>query len=128
MKAPKFELNKIKSQIKRHGFDCTFKRFGKNNFGESDDTQIPIYDDVLDITFGCIFHEASASAKYIKESVTEAAVYRSKKIPMLMCDFTETVHLKPGDIATVNNKEYKVTGIKDIGEWGIIADISLEVI
>jgi hypothetical protein len=49
---------------------------------------------------------------------------------MILCLFEEVkaADLQFGDVTVINGKTFRVTGVQDIQEWNLIADISLEVI
>ena len=47
---------------------------------------------------------------------------------MILCLYEDAKFLKMDDFVKINSKTFKVTGIVNIQEWNIIADISLEVI
>lgn len=123
----RFEEYKLKRELKRNGTKLTFYRRQKNEFGL-------LSGDVEEVaTFTCLYHESNS---YISESVGDATVSRNVKTPMLLClvqDITFS-HLAIGDYVNVPNivtgemKTYYVTGITDISDFGIIADVSLEVI
>lgn len=123
----RFEEYKLRRELKRNGTDVTFLRNKKNDFGE------PV--DELEVVANVkgLYHETNG---YVTLSVSDATVQRSVKLPMLLCLAQDVVfsHLAVGDyikvpnIVTGETKTYYVSGITDISDFGIITDISLEVI
>lgn len=115
----KFEAYKIKRELKRSGVPFTFFRNGVNEFGEQDDTV-----GVQIATIVGLYHEQSVR---IEERVGDSSVTRTKKVPVILCMFPEASILQRGDVLVYNGKRYKVIGVANIQEWGIVADINLEV-
>ena len=116
-----FEAYKIKRELKKSGIEYQFERFGKNEFGEPNDTLSEVG------KLKGLYHEENSNIQIITGDTTQV---RTKKIPMILClyDDAALLSLKPGDIVKVNNKTLKVTGVVNIQEWSIIADVSLEVV
>lgn len=115
----KFERNKLEKEIQRTKTTYEFYRPKYNDYGE------PIEDGkVLATTLRAIYHEKN---EYIKVTIADAAQYRTKKVPMLLCLYEEC-EVKIDDEVEINGVKHRVTGIVNIQEWNIIADISLEVI
>ena len=116
-----FEAYKLKRELKRSGKDYKFKRRTINAFKEPTDD---LYD--VGIIKG-IYHEQNSNVQITTGDTTQI---RTKKIPMILClyDDTTSLHLHVGDEVVMNSKRFKVTGIVNVQEWNIIADISLEVI
>lgn len=117
----KFEAYKLKRELKRSGLEFTFKRKSVNEFGE------PINELVVVCSIVGIYHEENSN---IEITTNETTQVRTKKIPMILCLFSEAAFdlLKIGDILEFNGKTYTLTGIVNVQEWNIIADVSLEVI
>ena len=116
-----FEAYKIKRELKRSGVDYEFKRFGVNDFGE------PVGEPTTVGTIRGLYHEQNSSVKITTGDTTQV---RTKKIPMILCLYEDAASLvlQVGDELKINNKTLKVTGVVNIQEWNIIADISLEVV
>lgn len=116
-----FEAYKIKRELKRSGIDYEFKRFGMNDFGE------PVGESVVVGTIRGLYHEQNSSVQVTTGDTTQV---RTKKIPMILCLYEDAASLvlQVGDELKINNKTLKVTGVVNIQEWNIIADISLEVV
>lgn len=116
-----FEEYKIKRELKRSGIDYEFKRAIKNDFGE------PSGEPELIGKLKGIYHEENSNIQITTGDTTQV---RTKKIPMILCLYEDAANLvlSVGDIIKINEKTLKVTGIVNISEWNIIADISLEVV
>lgn len=116
-----FEEYKIKIELKRSGIDYEFKRAIKNDFGE------PSGEPEFIGKLKGIYHEENSNIQITTGDTTQV---RTKKIPMILCLYEDTANLvlSVGDVVKINEKTLKVTGIVNISEWNIIADISLEVV
>ena len=116
-----FEAYKIKRELKRSGIDYEFKRFGVNDFGE------PVGEPTVVGTIRGLYHEQNSSVQITTGDTTQV---RTKKIPMILCLYEDAANLvlQVGDELKINNKTLRVTGVVNIQEWNIIADISLEVV
>ena len=120
----RFEAYKVKRELKRSGINYTFKRCELNKFKE------PVGEEVVVGQLRGIYHELSGSvAGYVRISTGDTTQIRSKKEPMILCLYEDAASLKlrAGDVVKIGSKKLKVTGIVNIQEWNIIADISLEV-
>ena len=117
----KFEAAKLKKELKTSGSNYEFKRLKVNDFGE------PIGDSEVVTTIKGLYHEQNSNVQITTGETTQI---RTKKIPMILClyDDAALVALKVGDVVKINSKTFKVTGVVNIQEWNIIADISLEVV
>ena len=116
-----FEAYKIKRELKRSGIDYEFKRSGVNDFGE------PVGEPTVVGTIRGLYHEQNSSVQVTTGDTTQV---RTKKIPMILCLYEDAASLvlQVGDELKINNKTLTVTGVVNIQEWNIIADISLEVV
>lgn len=116
-----FEAYKIKRELKRSGIDYEFKRSVVNDFGE------PVGEPTVVGTIRGLYHEQNSSVQVTTGDTTQV---RTKKIPMILCLYEDAASLvlQIGDELKINNKTLKVTGVVNIQEWNIIADISLEVV
>ena len=116
-----FEAYKIKRELKRSGIDYEFKRSVVNDFGE------PVGESIVVGTIRGLYHEQNSSVQVTTGDTTQV---RTKKIPMILCLYEDAASLvlQVGDELKINNKTLKVTGVVNIQEWNIIADISLEVV
>lgn len=116
-----FEAYKIKRELKRSGIDYEFKRSDVNDFRE------PVGEPIVVGTIRGLYHEQNSSVQVTTGDTTQV---RTKKIPMILCLYEDAASLvlQVGDELKINNKTFKVTGVVNIQEWNIIADISLEVV
>lgn len=123
----KFELYKLRRELKRNGKDCTFRRRKLNQFNEPTGE----LEDVL--TIRCLYHEVSS---FKTTSTGDSSTTVTEKQPMLLCAVEDVKgsSLEEGDFIEVNDSVYgdkkvlRFVGIVDIQNYGIIADISLEVV
>ena len=116
----KFEAYKISREIKRSGCSFTFKRKAKNDFNEPSEEVIVVGN------LSGIYHEQNSN---IAISTGDTTQYRTKKIPMILCLYSDVskLELNVNDFVIFNSKTFKVTGITNVQEWSIVSDISLEV-
>lgn len=114
----KLEMYKLRRELKKIGKEYTFKRAKLNQFKEP----INETDDVGKLIG--LYHEQNGNISITTGETTQT---RTKKVPMILCLFDDAKFLNVGDIVEINSKVFKVTGIANIQEWNIIADISLEV-
>ena len=123
----KFELYKFRRELKRNGKDYTFRRRKLNQFNEP---TIEL-EDVL--TIRCLYHEVSS---FKTTSTGDSSTTVTEKQPMLLCAVEDVKDsgLETGDFIEVEDSVYgdkkvlRFVGIVDIQNYGIIADISLEVV
>lgn len=117
----RFEAYKIKRELKRSGILYDVKRKITNDFGEK----------VLEPQLvGCLlglYHEQNSNIQILNGTTTRT---RTEKIPMILClnDDIKKLFLEVDDYIIINGKKFIITGITNIQEWGIISDISLEVV
>lgn len=116
-----FEAYKIKRELKRSGTNYEFKRAGLNDFGEPNNGLVTVG------TIKGLYHEQNSNIQITTGDTTQV---RTKKIPMILClyDDAASLALQVGDQLEINSKTLKVTGVVNVQEWNIVADISLEVV
>lgn len=115
----KFEAYKVRRELKRIGKEYEFKRAKLNDFKE------PTKDSVVAGKLTGLYHEQNSNVSITTGDTTQT---RTKKVPMILCLYEDATFLKIGDFVKINSKTFKVTGVTNVQEWNIIADISLEVI
>lgn len=115
----KFEAYKIRRELKKIGKEYEFKRAKLNDFKE------PTKDSVVAGKLIGLYHEQNSNVSITTGETTQT---RSKNVPMILCFYEDATFLKIGDKVKMNSKTFKVTGIVNIQEWNIIADVSLEVV
>lgn len=121
----RFEAYKIKRELIRSGIEVVLRRPRLNQFKEPSNE----YEYVGKLKG--LYHELSGSvAGYVKITTGDTTQVRSKKDPMLLCLYEDVKRLKlrVGDQIKINAKMFKVTGVVNVQEWNIIADVSLEVV
>lgn len=117
----RFEAYKLKRELKRSGTFFDLKRHIENEFGEK----------ILEpqITGGILglYHEQNSNIQILNGETTRS---RTEKLPMILCLLDDVVKnkIQVDDFIRMNGRIFKVTGIVNIQEWNIIADISLEVV
>lgn len=116
----KFELYKVQREIKRSGVELKFKR------PKVDGRKQIVPDEYEDVkTLKGLYHEQNSNIQIVPSG--ETTMFRTKKIPMILCSFEDSLPLQIGDCVEINGKLFAVTGTVNIQEWSIIGDISLEV-
>ena len=115
----KFEAYKLRRELKKIGREFQFERAELNAFKE------PTNESVHAGKLIGLYHEQNSSVSVTTGDTTQT---RSKKTPMILCLYEDAKFLKMDDKVKINSKTFKVTGVVNIQEWNIIADISLEVI
>lgn len=116
----KFELYKLRRSMLRSGQSFKFFRNEKNSFGEPSGDKVEVGE------LKAIYHSMNSN---IQLSTGDAVQVRTKKIPMLLCAYDDAKELgiRAGDWIALNGQKMYVTGIVNIQEWRLVADISLEV-
>lgn len=128
-----FEAYKLKREIMRSGTRYEFRRNMLNKFGE------PIGEPMVVGRLSGLYHEENGNIQITTGETTRS---RSKKVPMILCLYDDAASLgrynpdvpidgrgvMVGDNVIINGKTFVVTGVVNISEWNIIADISLEVV
>ena len=117
----KFEVYKIQRELNRSGIVVDFLRQETNKFKE------PVGEPKKIGSILCIYHEQNGC---IKISTGDTTQVRTKKVPMLLCLHSDVsqVNIQVGDQVKLNGKTFNVTGVINIQEWNLVADISLEVV
>lgn len=114
-----FEAYKLRRELRKIGKEYEFKRIEKDKFGE------PVGEPKVVGKLRGLYHEQNGYVSIVTGETTQT---RSKKVPMILCLYEDAKFLKVNDRVEINSKNFKVTGIVNIQEWNLIADISLEVI
>lgn len=121
----KFEAYKVEREIKRSGTDYQVLRAGTNDFGE------PTGKLEVAGSIRGLYHEENSS---ISIATGETTQIRTKKIPSVLCLFEDVKGIVPmlkvGDRiqSKESGKTFLLTGVTDVQEWHIIADMSMECI
>lgn len=128
MRIPKLQENKIKQLIKRHGVDYQFERAKKDDFNQPilDAEGNPVIEKVAEVSG--VYHETGSNFVFI---TTDSAKVQSKPSPAIIAMMDRANSLKMDDQVTVppgSDKRYKVVSVNDLGNVGLFADISMELI
>lgn len=120
-----FEVHKVKNEIKRHKEKYMFFRREKNEFNE------PVGEKIEVCEVSGIYHEEMG---YVPLNIEEGAIVTKKPENQILCIFgegdgeLEKGKIEQDDIVYVNGSMQKVTKVVDIQNYGIIANISLELV
>jgi hypothetical protein len=125
----RFELYKVKREIKRSGKVIDFFRTAKNEFGE------PIPEGKHIHSIKGVYYQFAAHQldTYIVEFPVDAGIGRTKRTPQLLCTWEDLFFLnedgeddmiKVGDWVNLNGKVAKVVGVVNVMEWNTIAHIT----
>lgn len=139
MRNLEFELHKVKREILRHGEEYTFYRKDKNEFNE------PIGEEKVVSVVKGIYHEERG---YVSLKTQEGANIKSKSEGQILCIIedvnicndgdteSEVVseveegisNIRQGDYVSIKDLMYYVINVTDIQNYGIIANISLDLV
>lgn len=119
MQAPNFTTDRLKRIIAVSGLSYTFQRFGKDSYHQP--TTTVIYSKALK----GVYHESSA---YSPLATSDAGRVGNSPQPMLLTEFGDSKGLQKGDTVVIATKTYRVTDVRDVGDFGIIGEVSLEVV
>ena len=111
-----FQVHKVRRLILTQGEQFEFIRRDQNAFDEPNEV-------VQAITLRGVYHE---TVSFISKTSTDATTLRKKASPMILCLWEDAKQLKHTDVLEFKSKTYKIGGIKDLSEDGLICDISLE--
>ena len=122
----KIETHKLARELKKSGVDYEFLRHEENDFGEASGKLTSV------ATIRGLYHESNA---YVSKSNGDYGVSRTKKEPQLLVlasDYMDSgikmddeVHIKQLG-ACKYQKVIRLTGAVDVGNWGLIVDLSFE--
>lgn len=125
----KYELYKVKREIKRNGNTINFFRTEKNDFGE------PTFDGKIIHSIRGLYYEFAAHQldTYVVELPVNGGVGRTKRTPQLLCLWDDLFFsdkdgkddiIVNGDYANINGKVVKVVGVVNVMNWNTIAHIT----
>ncbi len=119
MQAPRFEKNKFARLIRVNGIDYTFYRFVLDKFKE-------LTQEKIEISVRGVFHE---TVNHVTVLTSDSATVQSKPSSYILCLYNDTTkEIQQGDKVNIKDKEYSVAGVTDLNNWGIVLDISLELV
>lgn len=113
-------VHRLLQSISWYGKNYTFKRKKKNEYGEKDGTEIIVS------AFKGLFHEASSS--WLNFSTQDSATVRAENSYFIMTPWGNVKDLESYDTVEINGNIYQVSGIDNLSEKNIIAEITLELI
>lgn len=117
MKASNFLLHRLQVQLNMRGVEYVFSRQALDKFGQ------PLDDTQEEIKLKGIYHESNG---YIQSTGSDATIIRTEKSPMILCLFDDGDKIKQGDMIAIAGKTFRVSGVLNIQNYSIAADISLE--
>lgn len=117
MNKPLFLKNKVSRMLSAQGESFKFTQMVEDIYHQR------VEGNTLDIVG--VYHETNS---FITLSSADSASVQRKKNPMILTLLDESVkQLNQGDKVEINNVTYTVAGVLDIQNYGVVADISLEV-
>lgn len=122
----KFEAYKITRTIKQSGQRYVVHRRCKNCYGEPGDEEFVVG------FFDGLYYDNTTQVRSTMgsglRSVDKNVVYRIRKESRILClyEHLQRLNIHADDYIYINCKKFYIREIKDIEEWGIIADIVLE--
>lgn len=122
----KFEAHKLEREIMKSGTEYSFFRSKTNKFNEK------VGEEELVCSITGLYHESNS---FVTKTNGDFGVTTTKKQPQLLClasDFRNS-SLEIDDLVRItqlspntDQKTLKLVGWVDIGNWGIIVDLSFE--
>ena len=117
METSNFLLHRLQVQLNMRGIEYVFSRQALDKFGQ------PLDDTQEEIKLKGIYHESNG---YIQTSGSDATIIRTEKSPMILCLFEDGNKIKQGDMITIAEKSFRVSGVLNIQNYSTVSDISLE--
>lgn len=115
---PNFERHKLIRFIKSQGQTYTFTAPGTNQFGEPTGSS-------RSVEISGVYHETQG---YVFNSATDGSNIKTKPESLIMCLIEDSVGLTRGMEVVIQNKSYKIVDLRDVNNFGVACDISLEVV
>ena len=116
----KTALHRLIQSINWRGAVYTFKRSGRNEYGEETDIFQPI------AQLKGIFHDGSSG--HLSIILQNGGIISSKNAPCILTYWGDAEKLRLDDIVELNNEVFRVSGINNLGQMNIACEISLEVV
>lgn len=112
-----FLKSKVARQIQYNGSVYIFSKHLVDEFGQ-------VSDQLGEATkVNGLFHTVNS---YIKNTDSESARIISKPQPRILALAENSHKVEKDDVVEIEGKRYKVTGICDVNNFGVVNDISLE--
>lgn len=112
-----FQTAKLKRLIALQGEDFIIMRDTLNELNEPDGGESEV------VSFRGIWHESNS---YVTTTKGDAATVRSKSSPQILALLDSVKEVKQGDFLRIGDKRYNITGMDNLTNLDVAADISLE--
>lgn len=126
----KFELYKVKREIRKNGQTIEFFRAPKNDFGEPEQDKMELVHSIKGLYYEFAAHQLDT---YIVEYPVDGGTGRTKRTPQLLCPWNDLFFLNKdnnddviavGDYVNLNGKLARVVGVVNVMGWNEIAHIT----
>lgn len=112
--------SQIRTALRLYGSDYTFTKTlsAENDFGEPTEGIPEI------VTLRGLFH---TERNYVNINITisDSGAVKSKDLPMILCSYEQGKSLGPGFRIQINQTDYEVKAVTDIGQYHKWIDVSL---
>lgn len=115
---PAFETYKLRRFIKSQGTIFIFTSTGKNQFNEPNGES-------RTVGVNGVYHETQG---HVTKKGDDAGTVKTKPDSMIMCSKEDSKNLQEGMTVEVGGKTYKVTDLRDVENFSVACDISLELV
>lgn len=115
-----FDVAKLKRFLITHGEQLQFKRLTLDDFGEPIDGG----QDLVNVKG--VIHQDSVYVGKNTSNGTQSRVDRQPQVLMLIDSDSKTLTM--GDVITHNGKDYQIIAKNDMGDFGSVYDVSLELV
>lgn len=125
----RYELYKVKREIRRNGQTIEFFRTTNNQFGEPERDAKPVHS-IKGIYYEFAAHQLDT---YIVEYPADGGMGRTKRTPQLLCPWEDLFFvnednkqdmIKVNDWVNLNGKVARVIGVVNVMGWNTIAHIT----
>ena len=113
----KFLRSKLTHQLDFRGTDFTFSHFVEDKYHRTDSTPVAIQ-------LRGVYHQ---STTYEKKTSQDGALINTKPKPMILCLYEDGSRLTKGDTVLIEGVEMTVSGVENVQQLSVAAQISLEV-
>lgn len=125
----KYELYKVKREIKRNGQTIEFFRAKLNDYGEPTE-ELECVHKIKGLYYEFAAHQLDT---YIQERPVNGGIARTKRTPQILCPWddlfflnkdNEDDHIMVNDIVYLNGIKSLVVGVVNVMNWNTIAHIT----